>query len=126
MDPQIVKNLPYGQGIDWRAVGVMIFEMITGHPPFYYDEGEDSDGDSAQDNLDQKILNDEVDFQEDVSMAAVSIVIQLLIKNPTERLGSNGSVDTVRHHPFFKVIDWQARQEKRVKPPEKEKVAKNP
>ena len=118
--------MPYGQGVDWWAAGVMIFEMITGHPPFYYDEGEDSDGDSAQDNLDQKILNDEVDFQEDVSMAAVSIVIQLLIKNPTERLGSNGSVDTVRHHPFFKVIDWQARQEKRVKPPEKEKVAKNP
>ena len=53
----------------------MIFEMITGHPPFYYDEGEDSDGDSAQDNLDQKILNDEADFQEDMSLAAVSIVI---------------------------------------------------
>jgi hypothetical protein len=45
------------------------------------------------------------------------------MKNPAQRLGSNGSVDTVRQHPFFEGIDWQALQEKRVKPPEKEKVA---
>jgi hypothetical protein len=48
------------------------------------------------------------------------------MKNPKERLGSNGSVDAVRQHPFFKGIDWKALQEKRVKPPEKEKVAKKP
>jgi len=35
---------------------------MTGHPPFYYDEGEDMDDDNAQDKLDQKILNDEVDW----------------------------------------------------------------
>jgi len=43
------------------------------------------------------------------------------MKNPAQRLGSNGSVDTVRQHPFF---NWQALQEKQVKPPQKEKVAK--
>ena len=60
--PEIVKNLPYVQGVDWWAVGVMIFEIMTGHPPFYYDEGEDMDDDNAQDKLDQKILNDKVDW----------------------------------------------------------------
>jgi hypothetical protein len=29
---------------------------------------------------------------------------------------------TVRRHPFFKGIDWQALEEKLVKPPDKEKV----
>ena len=47
MAPETAKNLPCGQGIDWWAFGVMVFEMITGHPPFYYDEGEDSDDDSS-------------------------------------------------------------------------------
>jgi serine/threonine protein kinase len=121
MAPEIVKNLPYGQGVDWWAVGIMMFEMMTGQPPFDCDEGEEMD-----DELDQKIMNDEVDFPEDMSLAAISIVMQLLMKNPTERLGSSGSVDTVRQHPFFKGIDWQAVQEKRVKPPEKEMVAKIP
>jgi hypothetical protein len=41
------------------------------------------------------------------------------MKNPKQRLGSNGSVDAVRQHSFFKGIDWKALQEKRVKPPEK-------
>ena len=114
MAPEIVKNLPYGQGVDWWAVGVMIFEMMTGHKPFYCDEEEDTD-----DDLDQKILNDELNFPEDMSPAAISIVKKLLKKNPKKRLGSNGSDDTVRQHPFFKGIDWQALQEKRVKPPGK-------
>jgi len=46
------------------------------------------------------------------------------MKNPAQRLGSNSSVDTVRQHPFFKGIDWQDLKKKRVKPPEKENVAK--
>jgi len=126
MAPEIVKNLPYDQGVDWWAVGVMIFEMITGNPPFDYDEEEESDDDSAGEHLDHKILNDEVDYPENMSPAAVSIVEQLLVKNPEQRLGSNGSVDAIRQHPFFKAIDWQALHEKRVKPPEEEKAVKKP
>jgi serine/threonine protein kinase len=59
-----------------------------------------------------------------MSLAATSIVMKLLMKNPKQRLGSNGSVNAVWQHPFFKGIDWKALQEKRVKPPAKEKAAK--
>jgi hypothetical protein len=45
-----------------------------------------------------------------------------LIKNPEERLGSDGSVYKVRQHPFFEGIDWQALEEEWANPPEKEKV----
>jgi hypothetical protein len=60
-----------------------------------------------------------------MSLDAVSIVMELLMKDPEEGLGSNGSDDTVRQHHFFKGIDWQALQEKRAKPPPK-KVPKRP
>jgi serine/threonine protein kinase len=114
MAPEILKNLPYDQGVDWWAVGVMMFEMITGNPPFDYDEEEDND-DIAQEKLDKKIINDEVDFPKDMSPAAISIVMKLLMKDPAQRLGP----DTVRQQSFFNGIDWKALQEKRVKPPEK-------
>ena len=41
MAPEIVKSLFYAQGVNWSAVGVMIFQMMTGHPPFYYGDEED-------------------------------------------------------------------------------------
>jgi len=72
MAPEIVKNLPYGQHVDWWAVGVMIFQMMTGHPPSYYDEDMDWDVVNAQYNLDQKFLNDEVDFPKHMSLAVAS------------------------------------------------------
>jgi serine/threonine protein kinase len=124
MAPEIVKVLPYGQGVDWWAVGIMIFEMLTGNPPFDYDEEEDNDYENSRDKLDHKIVNNDVEFPEDMSLAAVSIVTKFLMKNPSQRLGSNGSFETVRQHPFFKGIDWQALREKRVRPPEKEKFTK--
>ena len=123
MAPEIVKNLPYGQGVDWWAVGVMIFQMMTGHPPSYYDEHEDWDVDNAQYNLEQKILNDEVDFTTYVAGCHIDCDTALDQESSTATR-VNGSVDTVRQHPFFKGIDWQALQEKLLKTPEKEKVEK--
>jgi novel protein kinase C epsilon type len=54
MAPEILKNLPYGQGVDWWAVGVMLFEMLTGELPFYCDEEDDADDEDNQEELDQK------------------------------------------------------------------------
>jgi serine/threonine protein kinase len=74
-----MKNLPYGQGVDWWAVGVMIFEMMTGHPPFEYDDEEYTDDDNSQDQLEHRILYDEVDFPEDMSPTAISIVLNVSV-----------------------------------------------
>jgi hypothetical protein len=37
-----------------------------------------------------------------MSLAAVSIVTKLLMKNPSQRLGSSGSFNAFQQHPFFK------------------------
>jgi len=47
-----------------------------------------------------------------------------LTKDPNERLGAYGRLDSVREQPFFRGIDWRAVQEKRVKPPQKPKIMK--
>jgi hypothetical protein len=44
--------------------------------------------------------------------------LQLLKKDPSQRLGSHGDVNVIRQHPYFQGIDWNALKEKRIKPPD--------
>ena len=38
--PEIIHYQPYGPSVDWWAFGVMLYEMMSGHPPF---QGEDEE-----------------------------------------------------------------------------------
>jgi serine/threonine protein kinase len=38
----MLEGLPYGHGVDWWALGIMVFEMITGYRPYKYDNEDDS------------------------------------------------------------------------------------
>jgi serine/threonine protein kinase len=37
----MLQGLPYGHGVDWWALGIMVFEMRTGYRPYEYDDGVD-------------------------------------------------------------------------------------
>lgn len=48
-----------------------------------------------------------------------------MTKNAMKRLGcvqSQGGEDAIRAHPFFRDIDWEALEARRVKPPFKPKI----
>ena len=88
----------------------MIYEMLVGtHPCIYNGE--------IENNMNDRIVSGRVFYPRHMSGAAVSLVTKLLMKDPTQRLGANCSVDTIRKHPFFEGLDWVALQEKRVAPP---------
>lgn len=112
--PEIIAYQPYGSSVDWWALGVLIYEMLAGQPPF---DGED------EDELFNSILEQTVSFPRSLSKEAISIIKGFLTKNPNRRLGSGetGEQD-IRDHVFFKYIDWIKLFKLEIQPPFKPKV----
>jgi serum/glucocorticoid-regulated kinase 2 len=105
--PEIIQGSPHGKSVDWWGVGVLLYEMLTGQPPF---RGKN------RNELYEQVLKVDVIFPEHVSQHAKSLVTQLLCKKPEERLGAQGA-DSVTNHPFFKSIQWDKLLQKEVDPP---------
>ncbi|XP_026287466.1 protein kinase C isoform X1 [Frankliniella occidentalis] len=114
--PEILQELDYGPSVDWWALGVLMYEMMAGQPPFEADN---------EDDLFESILHDDVLYPVWLSKEAVSILKGFMTKNPAKRLGcvaSQGTEAAIRTHPFFRDMDWEALECRRVKPPFKPKI----
>lgn len=114
--PEILQELEYGVSVDWWALGVLMYEMMAGQPPFEADN---------EDDLFEAILNDDVLYPVWLSKEAVNILKAFMTKNPAKRLGcvnSQGGEDAIRAHPFFKDMDWEALESRNMKPPFKPKI----
>lgn len=107
--PEIIKEVPYGPSVDWWALGVLLYEMLAGQPPF------DAE---TEDDLFPAILKNEVLYPVWLTKEAVAIIRGFLIKDPVDRLGCgpNGE-DDIKGHPFFKPIDWVKLEKLEVVPP---------
>ena len=51
MPPEMIRRKAYNQAVDWWALGALIYEMVTGYPPFRH---------KNRKKLHQKILNEKV------------------------------------------------------------------
>ncbi|KAH6912912.1 AGC/Akt protein kinase [Coprinopsis sp. MPI-PUGE-AT-0042] len=111
--PEILSGNGYNKSIDWWTLGVLLYEMIHGLPPFY---------DENTDRMYEKILNKPLEFGEEFSDEAVSILTGLLNRDPSQRLGVRGA-DDIKRHPFFtNHIDFALLAGKRIRPPFKPSV----
>ncbi|EKM51814.1 uncharacterized protein PHACADRAFT_127719 [Phanerochaete carnosa HHB-10118-sp] len=112
--PEILSGQGYNKTIDWWTLGVLLFEMLSGLPPFY---------DENTEQMYQKILQNPLVFGDDISSQARSILTGLLTRDPTQRLGVNGA-EEIKKHPFFaKNIDFSKLLKKQIQPPFKPSVA---
>uniref|UniRef100_A0A7E4VPX7 non-specific serine/threonine protein kinase n=1 Tax=Panagrellus redivivus TaxID=6233 RepID=A0A7E4VPX7_PANRE len=109
--PEVLEDNDYGRAVDWWGVGVVMYEMLCGRLPFYSDK---------HDKLFELILNSNLRFPSRLSPPAVDLLIKLLVKNPTQRLG--GGPDDWREiqvHEFFRPINWDKLYRKEIPPPYK-------
>uniref|UniRef100_A0A3P8U598 Protein kinase C n=1 Tax=Amphiprion percula TaxID=161767 RepID=A0A3P8U598_AMPPE len=114
--PEILQELEYGASVDWWALGVLMYEMMAGQPPFEADN---------EDDLFESILHDDVLYPVWLSKEAVSILRAFMTKNPAKRLGcvvSQGCEEAIKTHSFFREIDWILLEQRKVKPPFKPRI----
>uniref|UniRef100_A0A8C7IIN3 Protein kinase C n=1 Tax=Oncorhynchus kisutch TaxID=8019 RepID=A0A8C7IIN3_ONCKI len=114
--PEILQELEYGPSVDWWALGVLMYEMLAGQPPFEADN---------EDDLFESILHDDVLYPVWLSKEAVSILRAFMTKAPAQRLGcvlSQGCDEAIKKHSFFKDIDWTLLEQRRLKPPFKPRI----
>lgn len=119
--PEILRGDDYDFGVDWWALGVLLFEMLVGRSPFDIVGQTDNPDQNSEDFLFQVILEKPIRVPRSLSVKAASILKGFLNKNPAERLGSNVSLRVVeiQSHPFFKTVDWEQLYAKQVAPPYK-------
>ena len=110
--PEVVMNSGHGFASDHWALGVIIYEMIAGENPFYYD-------DMDQITLFKAIVQDKMyPLPEATSPDLVDLVERLLEKHPIQRLGSLASgANGILKHKWFDSLDVNKMRNKEAKAP---------
>lgn len=107
--PELLQGAGYTKTVDWWTLGVLLYEMLTGLPPFY---------DENTNEMYRKILTEPLHFPSDKRImpdAARDILTKLLDRRPDKRLGVNGAAE-IKAHEFFDRIDWRKLLERKYEP----------
>lgn len=106
--PEIIKKSGYNFTVDFYTLGILIYEMSVGRPPFIS---------STQKDLFRRIVQDDLEFPSYLSPRLRSFITQLLNKNPKERLGAQNGLSEIVNHPWCKTIDFVSIVAKKKKGP---------
>lgn len=91
--PEIIAGQGYGKEVDYWSIGVIIYIMLCGFPPFFHENNQ---------QLFQMISKGEFEFTspywDDVSDLAKDLISKLLVVNPAQRLSGDG----ILAHPWIK------------------------
>jgi len=107
--PEIIQSKGHNKAVDWWALGILIYEMLAGYPPF------------CDDNpyvVYKKILEGEIVWPTQLEEDAKDLVSKLLEEDSNKRLGcmKRGAQD-IMDHMFFKGLDWSSVHNKKLAPP---------
>jgi len=103
--PEVLTGKGYSKPVDWWSFGSLLYEMLTGLPPFYSQDVQE---------MYRKIIHDKLKFPANMNPDAMSLIDGLLQRDFNARL-KDPSI--IKKHPFFSVIQWDDLAAKKVKPP---------
>jgi len=107
--PEILQGRGHDKGVDWWALGILIYEMIAGFPPFY---------DENPHQIYQKILSGRIEFSHAFSRRTKDLIKKLLQADLRKRYGClRGGADDIKRHKWFTGVDWGLVYRKEIPPP---------
>jgi len=80
--PEILFGMGHGKPVDWWTLGAIMYEMLTGNPPFYTNN---------RDELFERIKFGSLKYPSNLTPACRSLMEGLFQKNPEKRLGSQSA-----------------------------------
>ncbi|AWP18213.1 hypothetical protein SMAX5B_007214 [Scophthalmus maximus] len=109
--PEIILNKGHDVSADYWSLGVLMFELLTGSPPF-----------SGPDPM--KTYNvilrgiDMIEFPKKISKNAASLIKKLCRDSPSERLGNlKNGVKDIQKHKWFEGFNWEGLRKGTLTPP---------
>jgi serine/threonine protein kinase len=110
MAPEMLTRAGHSFTIDYYCVGALLYELVTGLPPYYSKD---------HDEIYNSILNEELTFPSYVELSSdiKSLLRGLLDKNPKSRLGSYKGVAEIFIHPWIGRLNKADIVAKKLKPP---------
>jgi protein kinase X len=98
--PEIIQSKGHGKSVDWWALGILIFEMLAGYPPFY---------DENPFGIYTRILAGTIEWPRHVDARARLLIGGLLTADLTKRLGClRDGAEDVKRALWFAKIEWQS------------------
>ncbi|XP_047330605.1 serine/threonine-protein kinase AtPK2/AtPK19-like [Impatiens glandulifera] len=108
MAPEILLSKGHDKNADWWSVGILLYEMLTGQPPFAH---------SNKKKLQEKIMNEKLKLPPRLTGEAHSLLKGLLQKDPSKRLGSGArGSDDIKTHKWFKSTNWKKLETRELLP----------
>ncbi|CAK75771.1 unnamed protein product (macronuclear) [Paramecium tetraurelia] len=95
--PEVLMKRGHSRTVDWYLVGVLLYEMIVGMPPYY-----NQDREMLFENIKKGVLR----IPKTMSEEAKDLIRSLLVRDPSQRLGAKADAEELKKHSFFKSINW--------------------
>uniref|UniRef100_A0AAZ3PXY4 Uncharacterized protein n=1 Tax=Oncorhynchus tshawytscha TaxID=74940 RepID=A0AAZ3PXY4_ONCTS len=107
--PEIILSKGYNKAVDWWALGVLVYEMAAGYPPFFADQPI---------QIYEKIVSGKVRFPSHFSSDLKDLLRNLLQVDLTKRYGNlKNGVNDIKGHKWFATTDWIAVYQRKVEAP---------
>jgi cGMP-dependent protein kinase len=114
--PELIASSGHTHSVDWWTLGILLFELMTGHPPFES---------SAPMQIYSKVAKGigKVNFPPAVKGPCEDLVKALCAKEPSDRLPmKKGGIENICKHNWYKGFDWQGMKTNKIAPPYVPKV----